>query len=132
MTDFAKVDVCKVDQTLGLVFGYAIVCKVDGADYYDTQDDHIPEDAMLEALCDFMQKSRNTKDMHSGDYNGTVVFAFPVTTELAKALGWTVQKTGAVVAMKPNDKAILDKYASGEYQGFSIGGKRLQDEEVAQ
>lgn len=132
MSDFAKVDVCKVDQTLGLVFGYAIVCKVGGVDYYDTQDDHIPEDSMLEALCDFMIKSRATKDMHSGEQNGNVVFAFPVTTELAKALGWTVEKTGAVVAMKPDNKAILEKYASGEYQGFSIGGKRLKDEEVAQ
>lgn len=132
MTEFAKVDVCKVDRSLGLVFGYAIVCKVGGVDYYDTQDDHIPEDSMLEALCDFMIKSRVAKDMHTGEQAGGVVFAFPVTTELAAALGWTVEKTGAVVAMKPDSQAILEKYATGEYQGFSIGGKRLQDEEVAQ
>lgn len=118
-----KVTVAKVDESLGLVFGYAIVCKLaDGSDYYDLQDEHIPEDVMLKALCDFMLGERAMKDMHAGDPVGQVVFAFPMTTDIAKALGITVEKTGALVAMKPANKALLQKFATGEYTGFSIGG----------
>jgi hypothetical protein len=36
-------EVLKVDESLGLVLGWAIVCKKDGCDYFDLQEDHIPE-----------------------------------------------------------------------------------------
>jgi hypothetical protein len=53
-------DILKVDATLGVVFGYAIVCREkDGAgnwvDHFDTQGHHIPEDEMLKASVDFAQ-----------------------------------------------------------------------------
>lgn len=134
---FDRVDasqIVKVDKTLGLVFGYAIVCKEEGAEYFDTQGDHIPEDSMLEAACDFMANSRVAKDMHTGDQVGSAVFAFPLTSELAKALEITCKRTGLLVAMRPDDEnreAILTKYETGEYTGFSIGGYRITDEEVA-
>lgn len=122
-------EVLKVDESLGLVFGYAIVCKEGGKDYYDLQGDHIPEDAMLEAACEFMQSGRVAKEMHDGDEIGQVVFAFPMTTEIAKAFDIEVSKTGLLVAMKPS-KEVLKKFADGTYTGFSIGGRRLKDVEV--
>lgn len=124
---FTKANVVKVDKSLGLIFGWAIVCKVDGEDYFDLQDDHIPEDSMLKATTEFMIESRKNKDMHSGGFKGTVVFAFPLTTDIAKAMGIASKNTGLMIAAKPDDPAILDKYASGDYQGFSIGGQRLED-----
>lgn len=126
-------DICKVDDTLGLVFGWAIVCKQDGDDYFDTQGDHIPENAMLEAATDFMIHSRMAKDMHGGEESvlpGSVVFAFPMTTDVAKAFGYPTEKTGLLIAMKPESKEILGKFQSGEYTGFSIGGRRILDQEV--
>lgn len=123
-------DVIKVDTSLGLVLGWAIVCKVDGNDYFDVQNDHIPEDAMLEATVEFMQNSRIAKEMHTGDEQGTVVFAFPLTTEIAKAFGITTKKTGLLIGMKPGP-AMLKKFVDGELKGFSIGGSRITDEEVA-
>lgn len=81
-TSVRKVEVtaCKVDAKLGLVFGYAIVCKVRSETgelepYYDTgsyddQDeefysDHITEKAMLEAVTEFMKSSaRTATEMH--------------------------------------------------------------------
>ena len=45
-------EVLKVDESLGLVFGWAIVCAENGNDYYDLQGDHIPESVMLEAATD--------------------------------------------------------------------------------
>lgn len=123
--------VAKVDEELGLVFGYAIVCKQDGQDYFDVQGDHIPEDAMLKAALDFMQNSRVAKEMHQGGQVGDVVFAFPMTTDIASSMGIQVSKTGLMIAMKPADEDVLAKFKSGTYTGFSIGGQRIQDEEVA-
>lgn len=132
MTDFhtqSDAAVIKVDQSLGLVFGFAIVCKQDGNDYYDSQDDHIPEDAMLKAAADFMKNSRVAKDMHQGEQVGDVVFAFPLTDDIAKSLGIVTKQTGLLIGMMPGPD-ILSKYASGEYTGFSIGGRRVEDLEV--
>ena len=42
-------EIKKVDEELGLVMGFAIICKIDGEPYFDTQGDHIPEDSMLKA-----------------------------------------------------------------------------------
>ena len=83
---FRKLDttLVKVDDALGLVMGFAIVSKIDGEPYFDIQGDHIPEDAMLDAATDFMQNSRVAKEMHQGDQAGSVVFAFPLTTDIAK------------------------------------------------
>lgn len=126
--------VLKVDKSLGLVLGWAIICKKDGIDYFDKQDDHIPEDSMLEASTDFMLNSRMAKDMHmqgdAGVLPGKVVFAFPMTTDVAKAFEIETNQTGLMIAMKPDSKDILEKFATGEYTGFSIGGSRILDEEI--
>ena len=125
----AHAEVLKVDRQLGLVFGWAMVSKVSNVDYWDTQDEHIPEDAMLEAATEFMQNSRVTTEMHQDPDGGSVVFAFPLTTEIAKAYGIESPQTGLMIAAKPGPEA-LEKFASGEYTGFSIGGIRLVSEEV--
>lgn len=125
----------KVDETLGLVFGYGIVCTEKGQPYYDTQGDHIPEASMLEAAADFMIKSRASTDMHAranGNEvvaDGTIVFAFPLTTDIAKAFGLVTERTGLLVAMKPS-AAVLAKFKDGSYTGFSLGGARLEEEVV--
>lgn len=122
--------ILKVDEALGLVFGFAIVCKQDGEPYFDVQDDHIPEDAMLAAATDFMLHSRVAKEMHEGDPAGDIVFAFPLTTDIAKALGIETKTTGLLIAMKPASDEMLRKFRDGELTGFSIGGVRITDEEV--
>lgn len=127
---FIKAEVVKVSDELGLVFGWAITCKVDGESYFDSQGDHIPEDSMLKALADFMEHSRVAKEMHGGEQVGEVVFAFPLTAEVAKAMGIETKFTGAMVAMKPGPE-VLAKFRDGIYTGFSIGGFRLLDEDVA-
>lgn len=134
MTDIKKTfdiraKVLKVDDSLGLVMGYAIVCTEDGEPYFDLQGDHIPEDAMLKAALDFMEHSRIAKEMHEGDQAGTVVFAFPMTEDIAKAFGILTKRTGLMIAIRPNAD-MLQKFQLGELTGFSIGGQRLEDEEV--
>lgn len=122
--------ICKVDEGHGLVLGYAIVCKQDGEDYYDLQGDHIPEDAMLGASVDFMLKSRAAKEMHAGDAKGSIVFAWPLTSDIAEAFGIVTKTTGLLIAMKPDDPAMLAKFRDGTFTGFSIGGSRITDEDV--
>jgi hypothetical protein len=58
----ATTDLLKVDDSLGVVFGYAIVCRekdTDGnwVDHFDTQGHYIPEDEMLKASIDFAQQA---------------------------------------------------------------------------
>lgn len=124
-----------VNEEKQVAFGWAIVSKVDGEDYYDLQNDHIPEDAMLEASIDFMENSRVAGDMHTKEQDGvkkagSVLFAFPLTTEAAKALDITSKNTGLMIGMKVTDREVWKKIKDGTYTGFSIGGLRITDEEV--
>ena len=123
-------EVQKVDDNLGLVMGWAIVCKENGSDHYDLQNDHIPEDAMLKASLDFMENSQVAKEMHAGSKAGSVVFAFPLTEEIAKSFGILSHKSGLMIAMKPESDEMLEKFRDGTFTGFSIGGLRLEDEIV--
>lgn len=136
----------KVDDTLGMVFGWAIVCKVNGEDYYDLNVDymgqhagkrvpeHVPEHVMLKSSAEFMETARPGNEMHSGPDTGTYVFAFPLTTDIAKAMGIVTEKTGLMVAFKATPD-ILAKFKPGPngeppvYTGFSIEGKRVSFEE---
>ena len=123
-------EVQKVDDDLGLVMGWAIICKENGVDHYDLQNDHIPEDAMLKASLDFMENSQVAKEMHAGEKVGAVVFAFPLTEEIAKSFGVLSHKSGLMIAMKPESDEMLAKFRDGTFTGFSIGGLRLEDEVV--
>jgi putative serine protease XkdF len=120
----------KADKDLGLVFGWAIVSTENGNPYYDVQGDHIPEDSMLEAAAEFMLKHRTMKVMHAGKKVGSVVFAWPMTEEIAKAMGISSKRTGLMIAAKPDSKSVITRFKDGKYTGFSIGGNRLIDEDV--
>jgi len=136
--------VAKVEPELGIVFGWAIISKVKGKDYYDTQGDHIPEYSMLRAAAGFMRGNRTAGNMHrvvSPAYRaaeigdkvqtiGIVLFAFPLTTDIAKQMDIKADFTGLMIGMKVHDSKVLDKFKSGEYTGFSIGGRRLKDKDV--
>lgn len=113
--------VVKVDDDLGLVFGWAIICKIAGEDYYDLQGDHIPEDVMLKAVADFAS-APVLKVMHDGAEVGTVLLSMAMTTDVAKAFGLTTELTGWMVAVKPGDEVTLTKFRDGTLKAFSIGG----------
>ena len=125
-----RTKICKVDENLGLVMGWAIICKKQDEDYFDLQGDHIPEDSMLKAALDFMENSQVAKEMHDGDPIGSVVFAMPITKDIAEAFGLLTHTTGLMIAIKPTDDDMLEKFRKGELTGFSIGGVRIDDEEV--
>tara|TARA_R110002167_G_C12707228_1_gene655176 strand:- start:67143 stop:67538 length:396 start_codon:yes stop_codon:yes gene_type:complete len=126
MTDQLQTSsILKVDEALGLVFGFAIVCKEDGEDHFDLQADHIPEGVMLKGSFEFAQADRVAKEMHQGEQIGNITFMFPLTTEIAKSLDIVTKRTGLLIAMKPDSPEVLAKFADGTYTGFSIGGKAV-------
>src|SRR3989304_2425214 len=99
--DFAtSARVIKVDRKLGLVLGRGIEWLVDGAPAFHTQGDPTPEASMLEAAADFMAKGqRVSTEMHTWVDgvpvpDGDVVFAFPLTADIAAALDITTKRTG--------------------------------------
>ena len=114
------------DEKLGLVFGWAIICTKSGEPYFDTQGDHITEAAMLSAATEYMKKSKVMLDNHGGPVTGTVLFAFPLTAEIAKAYGIESEETGLLIGAMPDD---LTKVEVGSVTGFSIGGfaKEVRD-----
>jgi len=130
-----EAQIVKVDDELGIVLGWAIISTISGEPYFDKQGDHIPDNSMLEAATDFMLHSRVQGDMHEkvegsdGEEvaKGVVVFAWPMTAEIAKAYGIEVNQTGLMIAIKPSDSEILEKYRDGTYTGFSISGKYLPE-----
>ena len=129
----ATSDFIKVDAKLGLVLGWAIICKDEnGEDYFDVQGDHIPEDAMLKSSMDFALNSRDGKVMHVGDVVGKVVYMWPETAEIADAFGIVTKRTGLKIAWKPNDPAMLSRFdpETGDLKGFSIGGAYGEVEEL--
>lgn len=123
--------ITKADETLGLVFGWAVICKERAsadepfAKHFDTQGHNVDEDGLVAAACDFMLNSRHVDDMHDGAPHGAAVFAFPLTEEIAKAYGIVTNRTGLLFAARPEPE-MFEKFQSGEYTGFSIGGVHLE------
>lgn len=124
-----KVDLIKAHEELGMLFGYAVICLDNGKPYFDLQGDYIPEDVMLRAALDFMSSYRYAYDSHIYGI-GTVIFAWPMTTEIAAAMDITVSKTGLLVGIKVDNDDIISRFRQGIYTGFSIGGVVNQSEMV--
>ncbi len=125
-----------VNEDLGIIFGYAIVSREGGEDYYDLQHDHIPPVSMLKGAADFALSDRTGGLMHERDEDGNPVrkasipFLFPLTQEIGASLGITVEREGLLIGYKPDDPEIIKQTKAGVYKGFSIGGQRIHDVEI--
>lgn len=126
-----EVKVNKVDEQLRMVFGWGSICKKRNPEtkefvlYTDTDNEQFPEDVTLKAWLDFMNgDQRIMDDMHNETPVGKVVFAFPMTEDIAKTFGIldSIDQTGMIVGTVITDDATLKKFQSGEYTGYSIGG----------
>ena len=104
------------------------MCKEDEKDYFDSQGDNINETEMRKAATGFMINSREAREMHGKVCKGKVIHSLPFTTELAESLGMDeIPRTGWIVGIKPESDEVLQKYKSGEYTGFSIGGSAKRE-----
>lgn len=115
-------EVRKVDATHGVVFGWALICEDGGKPYFDLQGDNVSPAAMLKAAVRFADGARVAKAMHDGEPIGTVLFVMPLDADIAKSMGLKSDRTGMMIGMRPSPE-VLAKFQSGEYTGFSIGGR---------
>jgi hypothetical protein len=126
----------KADDTLGIAFGWALTSTVDGAAYTDLQGDQVREDELVKVAAEYAAQGGNVDEQHDEQPGaGQCVFLFPMTAEIAKALGIDTPATGLLVGIKLAPD-VLDKFKSGAYTGFSIGGsgerEQLDDATPAQ
>lgn len=106
---------------LGLVFGWALTTKSAGADYWDLHGDNIVEEDLIAVAASFMEAGGAADTNHDREQDGRVVFAMPLTAEVARAFGIETDTHGLMIAIKPSveDFAL---FKSGELKGFSIDG----------
>lgn len=122
----ATARVAKLNDELGLVFGWALTTKAAGQDYYDLHGDNILEEDLIKVAAEYLAAGAPTDEMHDEEPDGRVVFAMPLTAEVAKAFGIDTDTHGLMVAIKPSPE-VFAKFKSGELTGFSIGGYGLRE-----
>jgi hypothetical protein len=116
-------EVIKSDDEQRIVWGWASVSTENGETVVDSQGDIIEPDEMVKMANDFMLDVRLAKAMHQGEGVGEFIHSFPVTKELAAALGVETSREGWILGMKVHDDATWTAVKAGEFTGFSIGGK---------
>lgn len=122
----------------GYVTGFAIVCKTRNAageleEYFDLQDEHVPEAVAEAAAIEFLKAGGDGKIMHEGDVVGRIVESIFISAEKFAGLGLPPPPmTGWVVSFAPASAEVKKRFTSGELTGFSIGGEGyVTEEEVA-
>lgn len=118
----ARFEVKKFDAKQRIVFGFAVVSKVNGEDYYDSQNHHITEAAVMKAAERFADSARRGEEQHSGKQIGDLPLVMPVTTETAQALGMSTERTGLLVGFRVRDDEAWAKFEKGAFGGLSIRG----------
>jgi len=113
----------KVDEEQRIVYGWASVISENGEPVTDTQGDVIGPDELTKAVNDFMLEDRVGKVMHEGDRTGTIVHSFPITKEIASALGIQTDREGWAVGYYVADDEVWERVKDGDFTGFSIGGE---------
>lgn len=116
----ARVQVAKISDE-GIVFGFALTSTVNGSPHYDLHGDAIDEAELVKVAAAFLEAGGASDEMHDDTASGSVVFCYPLTTEIADALAIKSDRTGLLVGIRPSPE-VLAKFRSGEYTGFSIAG----------
>lgn len=113
----------KFDEEQRLVYGWASVVTEKGVPVVDRAGDVITPQTLERAVSKFMEHVRVGKEMHSGGQVGKIIHSWPVTKEIAAAVGIECDREGWLVAFRVYDDAVWEKVKSGEYPAFSIGGR---------
>jgi hypothetical protein len=120
--------ILKADDDERIVWGWASVVTEKGVPVVDKQGDVISPEEISKAATEFMLDVRVAKAMHEGEQVGHVVHSFPLTNELAKALGIQSEREGWIIAQKITDDDVWARVKSGELSAFSIGGNAISEE----
>lgn len=131
-----NIEVFKIDEDQRMVYGWASVITKDGEPVVDLQDDIIEPHELENATTEFMMDVRHAMAMHERDENGEiqdgmikglVVHSFPLTDEIAKALGISSDYEGWIVGVKVADDEVWKSIKDGTFSGFSIGAAAIRE-----
>lgn len=121
--------VAKLDEALGVVFGYAVASTVDGgaSPHIDLQGDAVVGgDELIKVALGFVEAGALSDVMHDEKNDGFVPFVFPLTKDTKAALGITSDVEGIAIGMKPSTETFK-RFVSGELAAFSIGGTGIRE-----
>jgi Putative phage serine protease XkdF len=115
------------DSAKRIIYGWASVSSVRKSDgtlvpYRDSQGD-VMADSVLENMAhSYVEMSRSSKAMHSGNEIGHCIASLPMTQDVQDAMGVTCDRVGWFLGLKIDDDATWNRVVKGEFTGLSIGG----------
>jgi len=124
----AQAAIAKIDEALGLVYGWASVVLKDGEAVVDRQGDIIEPAELEAAMVEFMKDYRSVGEMHEGGDKGVVVEAVVMSPAKARAMGIPVavadqMPTGAWIGVQLDPAGeTFAKVRDGKLAAFSIQG----------
>lgn len=116
--------VAKLDESLGVVFGYAVASTVDGgrSPHIDLQGDAVVGgDELIKVALGFAEAGAQSDVMHDCIKDGWVPFVMPLNAETKRAFQLTGDVEGIAIGMKPSTETFK-RFQSGELAAFSIYG----------
>ena len=116
--------VAKLDEKMGLVFGWALASTLDGGKtpHVDLQNDAVVgDDELIKVAAEFVEAGAKSDVLHDETHDGRVVFCMPLTKDVNAALGIKSDVHGLAIAMRPSP-ATFKRFLSRELNAFSIGG----------
>lgn len=121
-------EITKVDDELGVVYGWASVTTVKGKLVEDSQGDTVETTEMVKAAHEFVSDARVAKVMHDGSQVGEIVESLVFSEDIQKALGVDLGLEGWFIGMRVTDESILKRARDGDLPMFSIGGMAVSED----
>lgn len=122
--------ICKVNDELKVVYGWASVITKNNTVVTDTQGDQITPSELVKCAHDFITEARVGGFMHvPGIEGGQIVESMVFTYDIQKALDIEVRDAdgnhieGWLIGYKVDSDALWKRVKSGEFAEFSIGGE---------
>lgn len=115
--------VVKQDQERRQVFGFFSVVEQGGVPVIDSQGDVISEKDLEIGAYKYVKFSRMGDERHDERCKAVLIESMVLTKEKQQALGIDLGFVGWWGGFEILDNALWEKFKSGEYQSFSIGGR---------
>ena len=121
-----------IDEDRRLVGGYAYVSKSGGVLLHDTQGDAIEPEVLREAVHEFIKGGRTMGVMHARDKDGNPlpggeIVEMAVFSGDFRPPGMDPTVDALWIVTKVADDAIWRMVKSGDFRGFSIGGRGVRE-----